>query len=193
VCLHVPAVVTSEVAVLGRLTEVGIADAEANLRDMVAWVLVTGVGREMRDSVSRHAPITVEKAFKVVSGAVELDPVDRVGVFPHDTVVVGGLWINVEVEVLVEVDVAWGDVVEHGRVPLAIPQPALVRVVAGTRHERVVSVVLDLERELNGFTVVSHPVIPEGFHGHAAEEVGQRGDCVGETAQGGCRLNGIID
>jgi hypothetical protein len=38
--LHVPAVIASEVAVLGRLTEVGIADAEANLRDMVSWVLI---------------------------------------------------------------------------------------------------------------------------------------------------------
>jgi hypothetical protein len=50
--LHVPAVITSKVTVLGRLTEVGVAYAEANLRNMVSWVLVTRVGREMTDLVS---------------------------------------------------------------------------------------------------------------------------------------------
>jgi hypothetical protein len=74
----------------------------------------------MSDLVSRHAPISVEKAFKVVSGAVEFDPIDRISVFPHDTVIIGCLWVDIEVEVLVEVDVAWGDVMQHGRVALAI-------------------------------------------------------------------------
>jgi hypothetical protein len=36
-------------------------------------------------------------------------------------------------------------------------------------------------------------VISEGLHGDAAEEVGQRGDRVGEAAQGGGRLDFIID
>ena len=52
VSLHIPAVITSEVTVLGRLTEVGIADAEADLWHRVAWVLVTGLGREMSDLIS---------------------------------------------------------------------------------------------------------------------------------------------
>ena len=50
--LHIPTVITSEVAVLSRLTEVGIADAEADLWHRVTWVLVTGVGWEMSDLVS---------------------------------------------------------------------------------------------------------------------------------------------
>jgi hypothetical protein len=36
-------------------------------------------------------------------------------------VIIGCLRIDIEVKVLVEVDVAWGDVMEHGRVALAIP------------------------------------------------------------------------
>ena len=47
--LDVPAVITSKVTVLGRITEVGVADAEADLRDGVTDVLVTRVCREMCD------------------------------------------------------------------------------------------------------------------------------------------------
>ena len=49
--LDVPAVITSKVTVLRRLTEVGVTDAESDLRDRVADVLVTRVGWEMGDLV----------------------------------------------------------------------------------------------------------------------------------------------
>jgi hypothetical protein len=140
-----------------------------------------------------HAPLTVEEAFKIISRAVELDKVDRVRVISHDVVVVGRLRVYIEVEVLVEEDIARRDVMEHRCVALAISQLAHVLVAVLARHKSVVGIVLDLERELNGFTVVGHVVISEGLHGHAAEEVGQRGDCVGDTAQGGGRLNCIIE
>ena len=61
--------------------------------------------------------------------------------------VLGCQGINIEIKVLVKVDVAWGDVMEHGRVALAIFDPAIVRLVIITRHESVVGIVLDLESE----------------------------------------------
>ena len=192
-CLHVPAVITSKVAVLGRLTEVSIADTEANLWHRVTRMLITGVGRESRDSISRHAPFTVEKAFEVVPGAAEFDPIDRVGVVPHDSVIVGSLRVHIEVKVLVEVDIAWGDVMEHGCVALAVLHPAFVGIIARAGHKSVVGVVLDLDREPDGLIAVNHVVVPEGLHGYAAEEIRQRRDGVGKAAEGWGRLDCVIN
>ena len=154
-------------------------------------MLITGVGRESRDSVSRHAPFAVEKAFEVVPGAVEFDPIDRVGVIPHDSVVVGSLRIHIEVKVLVEVNVAWRDVKERGCVAQAVLHLAFVGVRAG--HESVVGVILDFELETNSLVVVNNIVVPEGLHSHTTKEVRQRGDSVGKAAEGWGRLDCVID
>ena len=141
----------------------------------------------MADSVPRHTPLTVEKSFKIVSGAIEFDPVDGVRVVTHDMAILGCLRIDIEVEVLVKVDVARGDVMEHRRVALAVSNLAIIRAAASTGHESVVSIVLNLELEINVLVlrVTSCVVIFEGAHGHATEEIGERGDCIGEAAKGG--------
>jgi hypothetical protein len=66
--------------------------------------------------------------------------------------VVGCLGVDIEVKILAEVDVARGDVMKHGCVALAESQPTGVRVVGFAGQESVVSIVLDFDRELNGFT-----------------------------------------
>ena len=82
---------------------------------------------------------------------------------------------------------------EHGCVALAVSHSTIVGVIVRAGHECVVSVVLDFDREPDGLVVVNDVVVPEGLHGHAAEEVGQRRDSVGEAAEGRGRLDCIID
>ena len=88
--------------------------------------------------------------------------------------VLGCQWINVEVKVLVKVDIARGDVMEHGRVPLAISDPAIGQTAVGTRHESVVGIVLDLEPKFNVLVlrITNCVVIFEGRHGYTTKEIG---------------------
>ena len=108
--------------------------------------------------------------------------------------VLGCQGINIEIKVLVKVDVVWGDVMEHGRVALAISDLAVASAAIRTRHESVVGIVLNLELEFNVLVlgITRCVVIFEGRHGHATKEVRQRGNCVCEAAKGRCRLNRIV-
>lgn len=88
--------------------------------------------------------------------------------------VLGSQRIYVEVKVLVKVDIAWGDIMEHGRVALAVSDPAVAPLVIRTRHESVVSIVLDLELEFNVLIlrITRCVVIFEGRHSHATKQIG---------------------
>ena len=94
-------------------------------------------------SVVTKARSGVKEAFKVVSGAAEFDEVDGVGIIAHHVAVVGGQRVNLEVQQLVKVDIAWADVMDHGRVPLNVGDFAVAGLVAIAGNERVVGVVLD--------------------------------------------------
>lgn len=93
---YIPAIITSEVAMHRVTSYISVANAEANFRDLVTWVLVTRARLECADGVPRQASVRVEEAFGVSPCAAQLDEVNGVSVAFNDTFAVGSHGIKDE-------------------------------------------------------------------------------------------------
>jgi len=107
VCFYIPAIVASEVAVVGGVAQVGIADAEAHFGCLSAWVLVTCSCLQRADGVVTKARLVVDEAFAVRARSGELYEDDWIVVSFDRIGVVCSLWVNQDAELLVKVDIAW--------------------------------------------------------------------------------------
>ena len=157
-------------------------------------MLVTRPRGKVANSVVTKTLSIVKLAFEVVSSAAEFDEVDGVGVVLHNFIVVRPERVDVKSDVLVKVDLVWGDVEQLGRVAHLIVHPTFVVLAVVAGHERVVGVVLGLDLEPDRLVaVVCNEVIIEGLHWDTAEKIRQRWHRVGKFAETRCRLNLIVD
>ena len=104
--LDIPAVIASEVAMVGGLAEEGITNSETDLGDSSANMLISGSRLQMADSVVREARFVVNKTLRIGTGAIELDVHDGVVRVQDGASVVRSLWVHQDRELLVEVHVA---------------------------------------------------------------------------------------
>lgn len=106
-------------------------------------MLITRAREQVVDSVVTEAGTGVEKAFEVVPGAAEFDKIDRVSIVAHHVVLVSGHGVQLEVQGLVKVDIAWDDVVEHWSVSLLVVDFAVASLASVARDECIIGIVLD--------------------------------------------------
>ena len=102
---NVPAIITSEIALLRVATEKGISSAEAHFWDLVTWVLISRSRGQRLDGVAGKAITRGIKALSVATSAAELDEVDGLGISAHNIVVVGVTRVDVKSNLLLLVHV----------------------------------------------------------------------------------------
>lgn len=191
--LDVPAVVSSKVAMLGSLSLVSVADAETHLGVLGAGMLVASLCLQAANSVAGQSGLVVDQALRVAARTRKLDEDDGVHVIPDTGVLIGGHWVQENGQLLVEVHVGRGNVVQVRCVPHRVPNVAQMFLVFGAGRVGGLGLVRDLELELNVFIVVSDEMSVEGLHGDTTKDIGDGWERVCQSTKVWCRLDFVVD
>ena len=160
-----PAVVSSEIAMLRAVTQEGIASAEAHLRDLVTWMLVTRSSCQITNSEIAHSDCVIEEAFRVCSRTTEFDEINWISIIVDDILGVSSHRIDEKGKLLVEMHVARRNIVKHWRVAEAILDSALVLTAFNAAYRRLIGIVVDVKIKADGLTlIVSNKMTAEAIH-----------------------------
>ena len=193
VSLDIPAVVlVSKLAVLSRIADVCVANAEAHFRYAFTGELVTSARHQSIGSVVREAGFIVNEALRIAAGARNLNEDYWVHVCRDCVFVIGGHSIEYEVNILVPEDLIWRRVIKQWCVAQVIVNLALVFYIIRTRRIGRFRRVGYFKFKLKILVLVCNVMRRDHLHAIVAQKVSDRRHCVGKSPQVYVRLDLVI-
>ena len=192
----IPALISSPVAVLCRLSNVSVADTEANLRLVIlARVLVANLCPEGTDLVVREPGLVVDASLGVAARTIDLDVNNGVHISGDNFRVIRSHGVNDQANILVPIDLIRHHIVKQGCVAQVVINLALRLIFLRAKRLSRLSRVRDFDGELEVLLLAVGKIRRVDCFGEVidAEEVGDGGHLVGQLAKCGGRLDLIVD